>query len=89
MSFYKIGSDLKLKESENFLKKPKKSNLDLANFLNIGYYLIAPLLIGVFLGVLIDRSLKTKYWVIVFILFGFIASIYNLYSLTKKAVTKK
>jgi len=89
MTFYKINSDLKIKKSENFLKKPKKPNLDLANFLNIGYYLLVPLLLGVFLGVLIDRSLKTKYWVVIMIFLGFAASIYNLYSLTKKSENNK
>lgn len=89
MTFYKIGSDLDIKKTKNLLKKEQKPNLDLANFLNIGYYLVVPLLLGAFLGVVIDRSLKTNYWTVVLILLGFVASIYNLYNLTKRAVDKK
>ena len=89
MTFYKIGSDLDIKKTKNLLKKEQKPNLDLANFLNIGYYLFVPLLLGAFLVVVIDRSLKTNYWTVVLILLGFVASIYNLYNLTKRAVDKK
>ena len=88
-NYYQIGADFKIKKSEKIVKTNKKSHFQLANYLNIGYYLVTPLVIGVFLGVAIDRSLKTKYWTLILILFGFAASIYNLYSLTKKATNDK
>jgi F0F1-type ATP synthase assembly protein I len=89
MTYYQITADFSLKKREKNIKTKKQSYFQLANFLNIGYYLVAPLLIGVFLGALIDRSLKTKYGTIIFILLGFLASLYNLFSLTKKATSKK
>lgn len=89
MNYYRIGTDFKIKKSEKFTKTTKKPNFQLANYLNIGYYLITPLVLGVFLGVVIDRSLKTKHWTLILIFFGFAASIYNLYRLTKKAIEEK
>ena len=88
-NYYQIGADFKLKKGEKIVKTRKKSNFQLANYLNIGYYLVTPLVLGVFLGVAIDRSLKTKFWTLALILFGFAASIYNLYRLTKKAIDDK
>lgn len=53
--------------------------------MNIGFYIVTPILIGVFLGVTIDRILGTKPgFVIFFICFGTIASFYNLFRLTKR-----
>ncbi|MGB4966196.1 MAG: AtpZ/AtpI family protein [Microgenomates group bacterium] len=62
------------------------NNLTLAKSLNIGYYMLTPLLGGVFLGLLLDKYFKTKgIFVILFIVLGTISSFYNLYKLVKES----
>ncbi len=64
----------------------KNSNLALAKSLNIGYYLLTPLLAGVFLGLALDSWFNTKgVFVIILILLGTVGSFYNLYKLTQEA----
>ncbi len=54
------------------------------NALNIGFYLLTPLLVGVFLGLFIDSKFHTQsYGVVGGILFGSVASFYNLYTIIK------
>lgn len=98
MKTFKIDKNLELRkvETDNFFKKKedfkrdeKGLNLLLAKSLNIGYYLIAPLLLGVFFGLLIDQYLKTKpLFTLLLIFFGFIATFYNLIKL-KREVSQK
>lgn len=62
------------------------NNLVLAKSLNIGYYLLTPLLVGVFLGLALDKVFQTHgVFVVILILLGTISSFYNLYKLTKEA----
>lgn len=74
----------------NWHEKPKYSksqtnSLVLAKYTSIGYYLIAPLLIGVFFGLSFDRVFDTgSLFTLGFLVFGMIATFYNLYSLVKK-----
>lgn len=71
---------------ENFrTKRPiKESNFRYTEYLNLGFYLAAPILVGVFLGVYMDKWLNTKpVFVLVLLFLGTIASFYNLIKLTK------
>lgn len=62
-----------------------KNNLLLAKSLNIGYYLITPLLVGVFLGLFLDDLFETNgIFVTSLIILGTISTFYNLYKLTKE-----
>ncbi len=76
-----------LQEKINLIEKKKKIN-DLPaglQTMNIGFYIVTPILIGVFLGLTIDRMINTKPgFTIFFICLGTIASFYNLFRLTKK-----
>jgi ATP synthase protein I len=91
-SFYKIGHDLRIKKVNEELKiKPKESPKEssnpilLAKSLNIGYYLITPLLIGVFFGYWLDNIFKTRpLFLLMFFLIGTVGSFYNLWKLTKE-----
>ena len=78
-----------LKEKPNFIKKTQKreaNNLLLAKSMTIGYYLITPLLLGVFVGLAIDRFLgSSPLFVLVFIIFGLVGTFYNLYKLFKES----
>lgn len=65
--------------------KKQTDSLVLAKYTSIGYYLIAPLLIGVFFGLGLDRVFHTKpLFMLGFLVLGMIATFYNLYSLVKK-----
>lgn len=79
---YKVGHDLKIKSHE--VKEIKKSDKDekilLAKSLNIGYYLITPLLVGVFFGFWLDNVFRTKpIFLLSFFSLGVIGAFYNLW----------
>lgn len=54
-------------------------------FYNSGFYLITPLLLGVFIGFWLDRHFNTKpVFIIAGIVLGTISVFYNLWKLTKE-----
>lgn len=66
----------------------KKNTLQTEQFnfryLNIGYYILTPILLGVFLGLGLDYWLNTKpLFISIFIFLGTVASFYNLIKLLK------
>lgn len=66
-------------------EKNKKNNFILAFSFNVGYYLLTPLILGVIVGLIIDNKFRTKPWfTLIFILFGLLASLYNLLRITKE-----
>ncbi|OGK16051.1 hypothetical protein A2690_01380 [Candidatus Roizmanbacteria bacterium RIFCSPHIGHO2_01_FULL_39_12b] len=84
---FKIDSNLSLKKKEPY--KDKKEEQDsffaLAKYSSIGYYLVTPLLVGVFFGLLIDKLIKSSpYGVLFGLLLGTFATFYNLFKLTKE-----
>ncbi len=62
---------------------PKQNKMLLANYASIGYYLITPLIVGVFLGLYLDGRLGTNYIVVIGILIGSIGTFYNLFRILK------
>lgn len=87
--FYKIDKDLNIRLSDRNFKNTKKNqsenNFILAKYMSVGYYIITPLLIGVFLGLLIDKVLNTKpIFILTLITLGSISSFYNLWTVTKR-----
>lgn len=61
-----------------------KKALD-ASYFSLGIYLITPILVGLFLGLWLDRWLRLKsVFVIIFLILGTISSFYNLYKIFKK-----
>lgn len=66
----------------NFTKKTRKSSFDVGNYLNLGYYIITPLLLGLSIGILLDKWLKTEpVFILAGIVFGTISTFYNLIKL--------
>ncbi|MBI2051325.1 AtpZ/AtpI family protein [Candidatus Roizmanbacteria bacterium] len=52
---------------------------------NLGFYLVAPLIIGVLIGLYLDKIFgKKPSFTLIFILFGTIASFYNLLKIVKE-----
>lgn len=76
----------KIKTDE--IKKTNKNNdnLLLAKSTNLGYYLITPILIGVFFGVGLDQFLGTKpLFTISLLIIGVIGTFYNLVKFMRDA----
>jgi F0F1-type ATP synthase assembly protein I len=84
--YYTLDKNLNMKLS--VAPKPqvvkKKNKMDLANYANIGYYLITPLLFGVFFGLYLDGRLGTNYLVVIGIVIGSIGTFYNLFRILKQ-----
>jgi len=82
-SYYQIDRHFELiKKSENKSNKElKKNNLKVANYLNIGYYLLTPIIIGIFIGKVIDNWLKTNFFLFLMLILGVIGTFYNLYKI--------
>lgn len=83
---YAINKGFDIQENVGKQKEIKNahSNFLLAKYIGIGYYLGAPLLIEVFLGLLVDNFLKTKpLFIIIFIILGTIGTFYNLFKTSK------
>ncbi len=76
------------KEKELMLKKRQNNveeDLKLAKNFNVGYYIITPLFIGVFLGLFLDNIFKTKpLFILSFLVLGTIASFYNIWKTLKE-----
>ena len=73
------------KFSESKIKrKLTQKKLDLQS-LNVGYYILIPMIGGVFIGFIIDNQFKTKpLFIGIFLFFGIVAAFYNLLKLLKE-----
>lgn len=84
---HSIGKDFSLileKREKQPEKSSKTDTLLLAKYSSIGYYLITPLLLGVFVGLGADSYFHTKpLFTLVGIALGFISAAYSLYKLVK------
>ncbi len=88
-NFFEIDNEGEIKK-RSLEKKKKKTKGNLSPFwgidyLNIGFYLVTPIVVGVILGLVIDNRFGTRpTFIVALILIGSVASIYNLIKLTKK-----
>lgn len=84
---HKVGKDFSLvteKKERVTEKSSRNDTLLLAKYSSIGYYLVTPLLLGVFLGLWVDKLLHSKpLFTLVGIGLGFISAAYSLYKLFK------
>ncbi len=89
MGNYKIGTDFELKATDLKLEnsKIKKKSLPLpAYLLNVGFYIVAPLIIAIPVGLYLDKQFNTRnIFTLLLIFFGFFSTIYNLGRLTKNS----
>ena len=89
-NYLKIDNQFGLKkilQNDSKNGKQQHSNLKFLSLasLNIGVYLITPILLGVIIGYNLDRYLKSKpIFTLLFILLGTFSSLYNLFRLTKE-----
>lgn len=86
MNKYEIGKDFEIKRSVKDRKFTKNNNFLIAKYINIGYYLISPIILGVLFGVFIDIKFGTKPRFTLFLIFlGSISTFYNLWKLIKES----
>lgn len=79
---YLVGRDFEIKKSKLNIK-PRKQ-FDVAKYLNIGYYLVTPMLIGVIVGLYLDSRFKSKpLYTLIFIFLGIAGTFYNLWKVAK------
>lgn len=67
------------------VKKSKNSNsFEVFRYMNLGYYLVIPLLVGLVSGIAIDKWLDTKpLFTIILLTLGIFSTFYNLFKMTK------
>ncbi len=83
----KINKGFDIEKAGLETKKNKKREQFWLNPLlyNVGIYLMTPILLGVFIGLSLDRWLKTKpLFLILFIILGTISSFYNFWKVAKE-----
>ncbi len=81
-----VESDGNVRKRVVDMPPKKKKNLRGMQYMNIGYYLAVPLIVGIFGGNWLDNYYKTKpLFSLIFVIIGLIAAFYNLYKLFKNA----
>jgi len=89
-NFYKVNKRLEVKkvEEKDVLahKKKESLNLTLARSVNLGYYLIAPLLLGLFFGYWLDQLFHTKpFFLLTLFFLGIVGCFYNLLKMVRES----
>ncbi|TXH02251.1 MAG: AtpZ/AtpI family protein [Candidatus Moraniibacteriota bacterium] len=87
-NIHKVDRDFSLtvetKKRES-AKTSQKDTLLIAKYSSIGYYLITPLLLGVFVGLWVDSYFRSQpTFTLVGIVIGFISAAYSLFKLVKE-----
>lgn len=84
-TYFSFDRNLNLKKGDAPSGKTnsKPGKFLLAKYTDIGYYLVTPLLIGVFLGLFFSRITGKEFFVLVGIIGGAISTFYNLFRLIK------
>jgi len=86
-SYFEIDKGGELKETSQDLKKnpeTKKNFFTDSVYMNIGYNLVTPILLGVIIGLALDSRFHSKpVFTVFFIFIGMVSSFYNLFRLIK------
>lgn len=78
---YKIKEEVIKKKRQN---KKLKSNLFALEYVNIGWYIIIPILVFLGLGIALAKFLKiVKIIIVLFLFLGVIGSFYNIFKVTQ------
>lgn len=75
----------RLKPTEIEMKKRRKRNDTWTSleYMNVGYFLIVPLLLGIGAGLVLDKVMKSTVFIVPGIVLGTVGSFYNLWKLVK------
>jgi len=87
-----VGKDLDLTKFISLKLKKKKSTNQLKfimNYLNVGFYLVIPLLTSLYIGTVLDKHYRTKpLFTLIFIVFGLVIIVYQLKKLVDESKEK-
>ncbi len=87
-NIYKVDKAMDLESTKGKMLKQKKEELSkylIAKSINMGYYLITPLLIGLFIGYWLDKVFNTKpFFLLLLLSVGVISSFYILWKIVKE-----
>lgn len=78
-----VGENFEIRTSkQSKISKKSTANSEYLKYLNIGFYLVTPLLVGVAVGIYVDGRFQTRpTGVIIGIIIGAIGTFYNLIKL--------
>ncbi len=72
-------------KSERITKSKSEGLIAGMQYMNVGFYVLTPILVGVFIGYGIDRKFHTApTFILVGVVLGAISAFYNLWKLTKE-----
>lgn len=91
-NFFHIDDSLEIAKSypqkRDSIKKDAEKRLEdnntVAKFLNLGYYIITPLIVGIFFGLLLDKALNSTIYVKIFLFVGIAGTFYNLIRIVRE-----
>ncbi len=77
---------IELSSSPPFKENKKKESIEEElSYLNVGIFILVPILVGLGVGYYLDNLFKTKpLFIILLLLLGIVSSFYNLWRLIKK-----
>lgn len=85
--FFKVDQEGNIEQfSKKEVRSKTKQEKKIIEFkyFNLGFYILTPIILGIFLGLAIDDILKTKpIFFIFFLILGSLSSFYNLFKLAK------
>jgi len=65
-------------------EKRQNDNNTVAKFLNLGYYIITPIVVGIIFGLLLDKALNSSIYVKIFLFIGIAGTFYNLVKIVRE-----
>ncbi|OGK23751.1 hypothetical protein A3C24_04905 [Candidatus Roizmanbacteria bacterium RIFCSPHIGHO2_02_FULL_37_24] len=86
MRDFEIDKDFNVipKQKEKIARKKQNNLFLIAKYSNIGYYLVAPLILGAFIGFGIDLYFNTKpFFTVLLLIIGVVSTFYNLIKLVR------
>jgi F0F1-type ATP synthase assembly protein I len=69
-------------------EKRQNDNNTVAKFLNLGYYIVTPIVLGVVVGLIVDRTMNSSVFIKVFLFVGIAGTFYNLIKIVKETHIK-
>lgn len=85
MKFLVVDQNFRLKSTSLRKKKKVLRQEYISQSLNLGFYLVTPIVLGILIGLYLDKFFNLKgIFIIVFIFLGAIASFYNLIKIVRQ-----
>jgi len=81
----KINSSFVIESFIQKIKVRREEKIRLIDYIDLGFYFVVPLLVGLGLGIVIDSKFGTKpVFILLGLAFGFFGSFFNLYKIVQQ-----